>query len=79
MDKLKLVAMSTLGTLIAPFVAFAAADQDVIDAATSTATTMKENLVDSISAALPIVIIAGVLVLAIFVVWRLGRRFVGGR
>lgn len=70
---------SSLGALLIAPVAFAAADADVINAATTTATTMKENIVGAIIPSLPLVIAAGILILAVMVVWRLGKRFVGGR
>lgn len=70
---------TTIGSLMLGATCFAAADQDVIDAATTTASTMKENLTGAIIPSLPYLIAAGILVLAIVVVWRLGKSFVRGR
>ena len=66
------------GLLMAP-VAFAAADADITAAASSTATTIKENVMESITTVLPIVLIAGVTILVVNLVWRFSKRFVSGR
>lgn len=81
-DKIKKfgITISTiLGSLVLGASAFAAADPEITNAASTTATTMKENVVSAVTTALPIVIVAGVLILSVLVVWRLGKRFVSGR
>jgi len=74
----KIIASS--GVLLASLLAvpcFAAADQTVLDAATTTAQTISDNLTAAVSGALPIVVVPGIFIVVIIVVWRLGRRFVG--
>jgi len=72
---------SALGTalLVAPLMTLAAADTDVVGAATSTANVMSENVKAAVLATLPIVVPVGVLILVIFLAWRFGKRFLGSR
>lgn len=56
---------------------FAAADQDVLDAASSTAATLKDNAMGAVTANLPVLIITGVLIVSVLIIWRLFKRFTG--
>lgn len=57
----------------------AAADQTVLDAASTTATTIKENVSGAITANIDVILITGVLILTIVVIWKFAKRFVSGR
>lgn len=56
--------------------AHAAADAGVTAAAESVATVISENVIASVTAILPDLVLAGALILIIFVAWRFGKRFV---
>ena len=58
---------------------FAAADEDVLAAASTTALTIKENVVGAITENIATILVGGVLILVILVVWRFSKRFVSGR
>jgi hypothetical protein len=75
-SKNKIVAsLSFLGSLISTSV-FAAADADVLAAGSSAATTIKENVMGVLTANIPVILIAGVFILSVMVIWRMGKRFV---
>lgn len=59
--------------------AFAAADADVLTAASTTAVTIKDNVTGAISGNIATILIAGVLILVILLVWRFSKRFISGR
>ncbi|GEM_PF-1207865 len=65
--------------LVSGLNAFAAVDTDVASTTASVVTTMKENLVGVITANIANIVIVAVLVLSITFVWRLAKRFIGGR
>lgn len=58
-------------------VALAAADPDVTDAATSIASTTKENIMSVITTNAPTVVLVGVAIFGIFLVWKMLKRFAG--
>ena len=60
-------------------IALAAADQAVLDAASTTANALTENVMGALTANLPVIVTTGAAVLVIFFVWRLVKRFIGGR
>jgi len=69
------VGLALLGSSLYASGVHAAADAAVTAAAEDVATVMQENVIASITAALPIVVLGGVLILIIGVVWKFGRRF----
>lgn len=75
--KVGLTVATVAGVLMAPL-AFAAVDNDVSAAANTVATTLKDNTVGVIGDNVNIIILAGVLILAITVMWRLAKRFLRG-
>lgn len=66
--------MSLVFALSASF-ASAAADTDVLAAAAGVSTTLKENTIGILSANIPVIILAGVLIMGVGIVWRLAKRF----
>jgi hypothetical protein len=72
------LAIVSLGALL-PASAFAAADADVLNAASTTVNSLKENIVAIINNNISNLVVVGALTLAIFLSWRLIRRFAGGR
>lgn len=65
--------LASVGAMFVPFFAHAAADATIVNAATDTATALKENAVGSLVAALPIIVLIGALVLGIRITWRFAR------
>lgn len=65
--------------LVSGLNAFAAVDSDVASTTASVVSTMKENLTGVITANIANIVIVAVLVLSITFVWRLAKRFIGGR
>jgi hypothetical protein len=65
--------------LVSGLNAFAAVDADVASTTASVVSTMKENLTGVITANIANIVIVAVLVLSITFVWRLAKRFIGGR
>jgi len=57
--------------------AFAAADSDVLTAASTTITTLKDNILGVITANIGLIAICAAALVAILVVYRLLRRMVG--
>jgi heme/copper-type cytochrome/quinol oxidase subunit 2 len=62
-----------------PLVAQAAADQDVLDVASTTANALKDNILGVLSANIGTILTVGISVLAIYFIWRFGKRMIGGR
>jgi len=60
-----------------PKIAYAAADSQITAAASSTAGVLKENLVSSLGAALPLIATAGIIVLVVLVIGALAVTFLG--
>lgn len=58
--------------------ALAAVDPDVASTTAAAADTLKDNMVSVISTNVPTIIIVGVIVMGIFLVWRLAKRFLRG-
>ena len=71
----KVLTASTLGSLMGLQV-FAAADEDVLGAGATMAQTIQDNVMGVLSANLPVIILAGVFILSVTVIWRMGKRFV---
>ena len=59
--------------------AYGVVDTDIAAMATSTVATLKENLLGVLTTNLPAIILVGVAILAIALIWRLVKRFSGGR
>jgi len=64
---------------ILPYLAHAVADTDLTSMASSIATTAKENMLAVLTGNVPTLIIIGLSILAVFFIWRLIKKFVGGR
>lgn len=87
MDKLKSLSAKLMGVATAVGVGatalagkvFAAVDPDIASSTQSLAETVKENVVGAITANLPTIVIAGVLVLSIGIIWNMIKRFSRGR
>lgn len=83
MNKIKMLGIglgTTLGSLALGISStFAASDPDIINAATTTAETIRDNVIDSVIPALPYAVAAGVFFIVIFAVWRMTKRFASGR
>lgn len=60
-------------------VAEAAADAGVVSLASDIATTTKDTVMGVLTANAPSMILVGVAIFSIFLVWRLLKRFTGGR
>jgi len=71
------VGVGLMGSLIG-LSALAAADEELTNATTAVATSMKENVMASLIAALPVVIIPGLLIIGAFLIWKFGKKFVRG-
>jgi len=75
---------AVLGTVGAGTLAFAGSTFAAVDATVASTTetlvdTMSENIMGVIDSNIGTMILAGVLILSILVIWRLGKRFVSGR
>ena len=57
----------------------AAADADVVALATTTATTLKENILGALTAILPIALLVGVSIIAVYFAWNFVKRMARGR
>ena len=79
LQKILTAGASVVSGLFFSLAAKAAADPEITNIATNTATTVAENAKASISAVTPILVAVGALILIIFVAWRLSKRFIGGR
>lgn len=76
-SKVVAVGIATVALLGIAQSAFAAADADVLSAASTTVNTLKENIFGAITANIgTIAVIAGILV-TIMVIYRLLRRMIG--
>lgn len=71
------IGFSSLAGLLLTSSAFAAADADVVGAATTTIDTLKENILGVISANIANIAIVAAAIIGIFVVYKLLRRMVG--
>lgn len=70
-------AVTAVGTLaLGPF-AHAAADSDVLTAASTTVSTLKDNIIGVITANIGTIAIVAAAIVGIMVVYRLLRRMVG--
>lgn len=70
---------SALGAGVLGFAstAFMAADADVASTTATLATSMKDNIVGVLTANIGTLAIAGLVIVGVFVIWKVGRRFVG--
>ncbi len=57
----------------------AAADADVVALATTTATTLKENILGALTGILPIALLVGVSIIAVYFAWNFVKRMARGR
>jgi len=69
--------LASVGGLLLGSSAFAAADTDVLTAASSTIDTLKENILGVITANIGNIAIVASAIIGIFVVYKLLRRMVG--
>jgi hypothetical protein len=61
-----------------PF-AKAAADADVIALATTTATTLKDNILGALTEVLPIALLVGASIVVVYFSWKFVKRMINGR
>lgn len=57
----------------------AAADEDVLALATTTATTLKENILGALTGILPTALLVGVSIIAVYFAWNFVKRMARGR
>jgi len=57
----------------------AAADAEVVALATTTATTLKENILGALTGILPIALLVGVSIIAVYFAWNFVKRMARGR
>lgn len=81
-NKMKILSVATAigaGALTLGANAFAAVDPDVASTSASVVTTLKENITGVLSANLSNIVVVGVMLFSIGFVWKLARRFMGGK
>jgi len=71
------IGLSAVGAMALPLITHAEADQVVVNAATSTAQTLVDNVTGAVVAILPTAALLGSLIIGVFVVWRIVKRFLG--
>lgn len=75
--KLSVALASVGGLLLTGGSVFAAADTDVLGAASSTIGTLKENILGVVSANIVNIAVVAAAILGIFIVWKILRRMTG--
>lgn len=76
---LSVMALIGAGVLSLGVKVFAAVDPDVASTSAGVVNTMKENISGVISANISNIVIVGVMLFSISFVWRLARKFMGGK